>query len=83
MASNHLPAVYGYREHVDEGGLISYRVDLAWCWHRVATYVHKILNGALPADLPVEFPPKLQLVVNVGAANARGLCNPIHAARPC
>jgi putative ABC transport system substrate-binding protein len=76
MAENRLPAVYGYRLHVEEGGLISYGVDLLWCWRRVATYVHKILNGASPADLPVEFPPRMQLVVNLKAATSLGLTIP-------
>ena len=76
MATNRLPTVYGYREHVDEGGLISYGVNLRWCWHRLATYVHKILNGAAPGELPVEFPPRLQMVVNVRAAKALGITVP-------
>jgi putative tryptophan/tyrosine transport system substrate-binding protein len=73
MAANRLPAVYGYREHVDEGGLISYGVDLRWCWRRAATYVHRILNGTSPADLPVEFPTKIPMVVNLKAAKELGL----------
>jgi putative tryptophan/tyrosine transport system substrate-binding protein len=73
MDANRLPAVYGYREHVDEGGLISYGVDLRWCWHRLATYVQKILKGAAPSDLPVEFPPRLQMVVNLKTAKALGM----------
>jgi putative ABC transport system substrate-binding protein len=76
MAANRLPAVYGYRDHVDDGGLISYGVDLRWCWHRAADYVHKILTGAAPADLPVEFPTKLQLVVNLKTAKELGLTIP-------
>ena len=76
MATNRLPAVYGYREHVDEGGLISYGVNLGWCWQHLATYVDKILKGASPADLPVEFPSRLQMVVNVKAANALGITIP-------
>jgi putative ABC transport system substrate-binding protein len=70
MAANHLPAIYGYRDHVEEGGLISYGIDLRWCWHRTATYVHKILSGVAPADLPVEFPTKLQTAVNLKTAKA-------------
>jgi putative ABC transport system substrate-binding protein len=76
FATRRIPAVYGYREHVDAGGLISYGVDLAWCWHRVATFVAKILKGAAPGDLPLEFPPKLQMVVNLKAAKALGLTLP-------
>jgi putative ABC transport system substrate-binding protein len=70
-AAARLPAVYGFRDHVDAGGLISYGVDLAENFHRAATYVHKILKGANPADLPVEFPTKFELVINLKAA-ARG-----------
>jgi hypothetical protein len=50
MAASRLPTVYGYREHVDAGGLISYGVDLAWCGRRAATYVQKILNGTPPGS---------------------------------
>jgi putative tryptophan/tyrosine transport system substrate-binding protein len=76
MAANRLPAVYGYRQHVDAGGLISYGVDLLWCYHRAAYYVDKILNGAAPRDLPVEFPTKLQMVINLGTSKALGLTVP-------
>jgi putative ABC transport system substrate-binding protein len=73
MTARRLPSVYGYREHVDAGGLISYGVDLAWCGRRAATYVQKILNGTAPGDLPVEFPTRLEMVVNLKAAKAIGL----------
>ena len=58
---------------MEEGGLISYGVDLAWCWRRLRVYVHKLLNGAKPADLPVEFPSKLQLVINLKTARTLGV----------
>ena len=54
-AATRLPTVYGYREHVEAGGLISYGVNLDYCFRRAATYVHKILKGTPVADLPVEF----------------------------
>jgi putative ABC transport system substrate-binding protein len=76
MAVNRLPAVYGYREHVDDGGLISYGVDLTWCWHRAATFVHKIMNGTAAGDLPVEFPTQLVLAINLKTAKALGLAVP-------
>jgi putative ABC transport system substrate-binding protein len=69
-------SVFGYRKHVDAGGLISYGVDLRWCFHHAATYVHKILNGAKPNDLPVEFPTKVQMAVNLKAAKELGLTIP-------
>jgi putative ABC transport system substrate-binding protein len=76
LAAKRLPALYGYRQHVDEGGLMSYGVNLGWCWQHLATYVHKILNGASPADLPVEFPPRLQMVVSLKTAKALGITVP-------
>jgi putative ABC transport system substrate-binding protein len=73
LRAKRLPAVYGYQQHVMDGGLISYGVDLRWCFHRGATYVHKILNGAMPGDLPVEFPTKIQMVVNLKTAQSLGI----------
>jgi putative tryptophan/tyrosine transport system substrate-binding protein len=75
-AEMQVPAVYGYRVHVEAGGLISYGVDLNACLHRAATYVYKILNGARPADLPVELPTKLELAINTKAAKELGLAFP-------
>ena len=72
-ATTRLPAIYGYREHVDAGGLISYGVDLRACFRRGAYYVDKILKGVLPGDLPVEFPTKLELVINLKTAKALGI----------
>jgi putative ABC transport system substrate-binding protein len=72
-AAARLPAVYGFRDHVDAGGLISYGVNYADNYRRAAIYVVKILNGAKPSDLPVEFPSKLELVINLKAAKALGL----------
>lgn len=71
-----LPTIYGYREHVIVGGLASYGVDLNWCWHRAASFVDKILHGARPGDLPVEFPTKMLLSVNLKTAKALGLTVP-------
>jgi ABC-type uncharacterized transport system substrate-binding protein len=72
-ATARLPAIYGFRDHVDAGGLISYGVNLSENFHRAASYVNKILKGAKPGDLPVEFPNKLELTVNNKAAKALGL----------
>ncbi|OKO68902.1 hypothetical protein AC629_41800 [Bradyrhizobium sp. NAS80.1] len=72
-AARRLPAVYAFREHVEAGGLISYGVDLAECFRRAATYVVKILKGSKPGDLPVEFPTKLELIINVKTAKALGI----------
>ena len=72
-AATRLPTVFGYREHVETGGLISYGVNLDYCFHRVATYVYKILKGTPVADLPIEFPTKLELVINLRTAKTLGL----------
>jgi putative tryptophan/tyrosine transport system substrate-binding protein len=71
-----LPTVFGYREHVIVGGLASYGVDLEWCWRRAAFFVDKILHGARPGDLPVEFPTKMLLAINLKTAKALGLTVP-------
>ena len=65
-----LPTVFGYREHVVTGGLVSYGVDLRWCNHRAAYLLDKILKGARPGDLPIEFPTQFPLTVNTRTANA-------------
>jgi putative tryptophan/tyrosine transport system substrate-binding protein len=72
-AAKNLPTLYGYNEHVEAGGLISYGVNLDWCFQRQAYYVDKILKGTKPADLPVEFPTELQLWINLKTAKALGL----------
>jgi putative tryptophan/tyrosine transport system substrate-binding protein len=72
-AAAKLPTIYGYHEHVEAGGLISYGVDLDWCFRRESYYVDKILKGAKPAELPVEFPTTLEMWVNLKAAKALGL----------
>jgi putative ABC transport system substrate-binding protein len=72
-ATTRLPVIYGYREHVVDGGLISYGVDLRDCFRRSAVYVVKILNGTAPGDLPVEFPTKVELIINLKTARALGI----------
>jgi putative ABC transport system substrate-binding protein len=72
-AAARLPAVYGFRDHVDAGGLMSYGINYAENFRRAATYVVKILKGARPSDLPVEFPNKLELIINLKVAKALGL----------
>jgi putative ABC transport system substrate-binding protein len=74
--ARHLPAIYGFREHVLDGGLMSYGPDLAMNFYRAAMYVDRILKGAKPADLPVEQPNKIELLINNKAAKAIGIVIP-------
>ena len=71
-----LPAIYGYREHVEDGGLISYGPDVRENWRRAPTFVDKILKGARPADLPIERITMIELLVNLKTAKALGLTVP-------
>jgi putative tryptophan/tyrosine transport system substrate-binding protein len=75
-ASKRLPTVKRYREHVDVGGLLSYGINLDWCYHRSAYYVDRILKGAKPSDLPIEFPTNVELVINLKTAKALGITVP-------
>jgi ABC-type uncharacterized transport system substrate-binding protein len=71
-----LPSMYQSREGVDAGGLMYYGADLADSYRRVAYFVHRILKGAKPADLPVEQPTKFELVINLKTAKQIGLTIP-------
>ena len=73
---NRLPSIYGQSVYADDGGLMSYGVNLAEGWRRAATFVDKILKGAKPADLPVEQPTKFELVINMKTAKTLGLTIP-------
>ena len=74
--ASHMPTVYAYREQVESGGLLSYGVDLRAAYMRAAYFVDKILKGEEPAALPIEFPAKLELIVNAATAKALGLTIP-------
>jgi putative ABC transport system substrate-binding protein len=73
LAEAKVPAIYGFREHVEVGGLMSYGINQPESFHRAATFVDKILKGTSPSDLPVEQPTKIELVINLGAARGLGL----------
>ena len=75
-AKNRLPAVYGFREFSDAGGLMAYGVNVPSLCRRAAVYVDKILKGTKPGDLPVEMPTTFDLVVNLKTAKALGLTIP-------
>jgi putative ABC transport system substrate-binding protein len=72
-ARNKVPAVYWDSDFARDGGLLAYGVDRGDLWRRAATYVDRILRGAKPAELPVQFPTKFEMVVNRKAATALGL----------
>jgi putative tryptophan/tyrosine transport system substrate-binding protein len=73
MAKNRLPAVYQLGESARAGGLMSYGASESDLFWRTAGYVHKILEGTKPADLPVEQPTKFEFVINLKTAKALGL----------
>ena len=76
VAASRLPAIYGYREMVVAGGLMSYGPQIADFHRLAATHVDKILKGANPAELPVEQPTKFELVINSRAAKALSVTIP-------
>jgi putative ABC transport system substrate-binding protein len=75
-AQNNVPAVYAVSDFARDGGLLSYGPDPVDIWRRAASYVDRILRGAKPGDLPVQFPTKFEMVVNRRTANALGLAIP-------
>ena len=72
-----LPAIYGYREYVEAGGLMAYGSDLGELMRRMADDVHQILNGTKPGDIPIYQSTKFELVINLKAAKALGLALPL------
>src|SRR5215471_15654270 len=75
-ARNNVPAVYWLPYFARDGGLLSYGTDQVDPWRRAASYVDRILRGENPGDLPVQFPTKFEMVVNLKTAKALGLAVP-------
>jgi putative ABC transport system substrate-binding protein len=65
--------MYGWREFVDEGGLMSYGPNVAVMVRKAASYVDRIIKGEKPGDLPIEQPARLELIVNLKTAKTLGL----------
>jgi ABC-type uncharacterized transport system substrate-binding protein len=75
-AAHRIAAVYDFQVFVEQGGLMSYGVNMSEMQRRAALYVDKILKGAKPADLPIEQPTKFDLIINLRSAKAIGLTIP-------
>jgi putative ABC transport system substrate-binding protein len=73
-----LPAVYGQREYVDAGGLMSYSTSIYDVWRRAGSVVNKLLKGSNASDIPIELPTKFELVINLKTAKVLGLNVPLH-----
>ena len=77
LAANYrLPVMYAFRADVLAGGLIAYGTSLEEQYRQAAVYVHKILNGARPSDLPIEQPTRFEFAINMKAADALGIVVP-------
>jgi putative tryptophan/tyrosine transport system substrate-binding protein len=73
-----LPTVYGQREYVDAGGLMSYSTSIYDVWRRAGSVISKLLKGGKASEIPIELPTKFELVINLKAAKALGLDVPLH-----
>jgi len=75
-ARHNLPAFYGAREYVDDGGLLSYGENLRTAYHSAASYINKVAHGERPGIIPVQQPTKFELVINMKTAKALGIAIP-------
>jgi len=73
-----LPAIYGQREYVDAGGLISYSTSIYDVWRRAGSVVNKLLKGGKASEIPIELPTKFELVINLKTAKVLSLNVPLH-----
>ena len=73
-----LPAVYGQREYVDAGGLMSYSTSIFDVWRRAGSVINKLLKGGKASEIPIELPTKFELVINLKTAKTLGLDVPLH-----
>ena len=71
-----VPSVFGQREYVTVGGLMSYISAITWHWRTAASFVDKILKGAKPADIPIQQPTNFELAINLKSANMLGIIIP-------
>ena len=78
-ARNNVPAVYGFSYYARDGGLLSYGPDPVDIIRRAASYVDRILRGAKPAELPVQFPTKFEMIVNLKDRQSAGSQHPGNA----
>jgi putative ABC transport system substrate-binding protein len=75
--AHRVPGIFGARDYVAAGGLMSYNSSYAWHWRTAAGFVDKILKGAKPGDLPVQQPTQFELAINLKTAKAMGITIPL------